>query len=389
MPETAWTDGETIRTRERFRLFSGQNDNVSHRHGELAEIHSGPIEYTEYVAVILGPGTAPGPGDDWPGVWWTAMTSDPLADDAEQRASFIRNQRWLTTPIERFPDPEEYDALLHVTGSVAHVHDFDPLVSKEAELRAEHLAAFDADPPVGGITFRYHEWEVNPSAWPLVPWGTHTNRRIEYTLANLGAHHYDRAGDFIDTYDGPDVRPHSLLYGRKEVLYDPEASVPTYSMDPDLGMWRSNLGVHLYGIPWARFHVGAPPEVVGVIDPGFEDGTWSTDIDDAEWNAEAWPVQRGGIYRNLGLPILIAPEAAWNLEDPVTDEGEEDTLYTATLALWFESDWTPPRYRIVYTTEEQPEPKVLRQMQRKDGLGEHSAVRSYQSPQAERGLGPP
>jgi hypothetical protein len=373
VPTTDWLQLDTVRTREKHAIRAGVNSTRTHQHGVFG-VHSGPIDYAHFVDEVYDPALG------------TTMGNDPLAAEEDQRASFVRNERWLTTPIETLTDPEEYDAQMHVTGSAAHLHDFDPLVEWEATTRNAIRDDFLAANP--SVTWAVLEWETNP--FQSQPWGTHANRTIEITLAGLENAEFDRAGD-------PIGEPSTVLDHGVRVV--PNAAGPgdayLYTYNEDLGAWDSGLASAAFGHTWAEVDNDTNfPRLEGPNFPyflgPFNTGDIRHDITDDFWDANAWAVTRTegfNDYESRGLVLILGPAfAVFGDGDPIVLQEEQHVTLTATASIWFESDFTPPPYRIVYT--DTPVAPVLRHYPRRgDGRGWGGVVRGYPPNPSRRGYG--
>jgi hypothetical protein len=359
MPTTDWVQLDTVRTREPYKLRAGVNSNRGHSHGDFGDAHDGPIDYEEWEVEVLAE------------AFDTSMASNSGSPAIDQQASFVRDERWLTTPGSNFFSDAIYSAAMHITGSVTHVHDFDPLDEWIVEASIAAAEEFDADPPPG-VTFRYLEWETNPYIIANQPWGSSSNRSLEVTLSVLENEAFDRDGGALTA--PTTLLEHSVLSVPNEFA-DP-ADTWRYGWDAVFGMWDSGIANNGFGRTW--FEVVDDLTLVG---GGSE--TFTVNLDTA-WSG-AWDIQtNSGSYRTKALPLVIAPEFAISQTDPFG--GEQHVRLASTAELWFESDWTPPRYRFVYTTT--PVAPVLRHYPRDgDGRGWGGVTRGYPPPRGRRGYG--
>jgi hypothetical protein len=382
MPEyTDWVQLDGFRTRQRQRLVPMFSDAISDTHSSATTgFHSGPTDDDHYIAEVFRP----------------ALDLTQIKDDgviASRRAARAMLKTWWDTPR---PDPilprDLYEMAAELWGSTSSLIDWDP-IAWEAEAHAAALAEFDADPPPG-VTFRYLEWETNPFA--VQPWGTYANRMVEFDLDSQRTQEFDRdAVPINDNTDDVIAFHFSLLAVPASAVEDPAGN---YSYDSDDESWTSGTlesvttGHSLGDFVPPGDGPGGNPE--GVYLANFWTGG-EIEIDDAWWESEAWPLTRiGGSYTTRGMPLVFGP---WDAVGTETAPGADTTdltnglvqkhhIYTTYANVHFESDWTPPPYRIVYTTT--PVAPVLRHYPRRgDGKGWGGVTRGYPPNPSRRGYG--
>jgi hypothetical protein len=367
VPTTDWVQLDGFRTREEHRITPRFTDLVFHFHDEDTESgeHGGPITEGHFVSTVYQPAMELA----------QTLNVDQVND---RRISYVYLQEWLSTlggGGGLGGDPN-YDSAAQFWGSAAGVHDFNPL-AWEAEHRAAALADFDASPPPG-VTSRYFEWATNPFA--LGAWGTYTNRTIEVNLDPTIGVSYDRDGD--PGLPGPaDTLEHGLIaMGR-----DGEPPVVTEAV-----LWDEDEDWYVFG--------GFDGSLLDVVDQGevLEDiftAQIRIDLTDEWWAANAYPTTGtaegvpGTTKETLALPLVLGPSAVIaRFTSFLPTAGEFEESWEQTGSLFFEHDWTPPPYRIVYTTT--PVAPVLRHYPRDgDGRGWGGVTRGYPPPRGRRGYG--
>lgn len=357
MPEffTDWTQLPTMRTRQRNRIQPGLGQVVQHRQLQS----QGIITYAQFLSLVYGPSLD------------TAHQSNGIAPATQ--ASAVQTERWLTTPYSPLPGVEAaYDTSQRVSGSVSHVHDYDPMAWEVAtrvglidDFQAEHPTAF-------GVQV---QWETNP--FTVQPWGIYANRMIELQLSQLSNSGFNRNGSVGSPPAG--VLDHGLILRP----YAGEPGTYTFIEDTGDGWWEAS-GLEAEGFDLSMADAQAAWEPTG--DP-FGSGTTTFALSDSWWTANAWPVEGrpSSFYNCHGLPLLIGPAMATvpNYPDPF-GPGEFNSFYSASGLCYFEEDWTPPRYRIRYLVNSRP---VVRQWPRDDGRGWSSAPRLYPPTKATRAVG--
>jgi hypothetical protein len=361
VPEyTDWVQLDGFRTREEHRITPQFTDAISHFHdADGSGEHGGTIGHFETQVYR-------------PAFDLEMFTNESQVND--RRISYVYLREWLTTPSVA-ADPH-YDAAAQFWGSIGGVHDWNPLVW-ELETRQAALAEFDADPPPG-VTFRFLEWETNP--FQPGPFGVYTARTIEVNLEDATTESFTRAGD----PDGGDTSPpltHALVaLGRDG---EETASVFDYGWDTDQEWYVVSNGFS--GSLQDAATAGQ------ILEDGF-DAQLRLDLDDSWWAANATPANglAEGVAstskETLALPLVFG------LADPINDtatlntSGEFEMSWRHEGSLFFEHDWTPPRYRIVYTSD--PVTASLRHFPRRgDGTGWGSVTRGYPSNPSRRGYG--
>jgi hypothetical protein len=367
MPETDWVQLDGFRTREEHRITPQFTDLAVHHHTSTGvDPHDGPIDPADFeVSAYL-------PALDYP------QQLVLLADRNNRRLSYVYLREWLATPNpdDLLPLVDHYDSAAQFWGSVSGVHDWNPL-AWEAETRLALLAAFDADNP--GVTFRYLEWETNP--FQLEPFGTYTNRMIEVALDANVVTDYDREGDPVSAGSEEPVGHGLVALGRDGV---PLADSYGWSYD------ATNEWYVIDGTPGGVDSL-SDAGTLGEVLTEFND-TIQVDISDSWWEDNAYlgdglAEDVPATFRStFSLPLMLGPATAINNEVALPIGGEFEKSWRETARLYFEHDWTPPRYRIVYT--DTPVTPVLRHFPRDgDGRGWGGVTRGYPPPRGRRGYG--
>jgi hypothetical protein len=363
VPETDWVQLDGFTTHDEHRITPRFTDLSEHFHDEGTGPHAGPIPDAEFIDDVYLPAT------DY------AQQPVLLAQRNDRRISYAFIREWLDTLGGGGLGSGNYDAGVQFWGSVAGVHDWNPL-AWEAETRAEILADFDASPPPG-VTFRYLEWETNP--FQLEPFGTYTNRVIKISLEDPTVTNYNRDGSVAETVAESPI-PHGIVAFGRDGTPSADNYDWTYDADQDWYILDATPGVNTLQ------DAGTDGEVLTEFSTSVD-----IPISDAWWNANAYT--GGGSAEGvpatnrdtLALPLMLGPATAINAT-PDLAGSERSKSWRQTGFLAFEHDWTPPRYRIVYTTT--PVAPVLRHFPRKgDGRGWGGVTRGYPPNPSRRGYG--
>lgn len=326
MPEyfTDWVQLDGFTVRERMRVRTAITDPTTLIHPE----HIGPIEMPVYIEDVRDPGY-----DQVP-------TSSQVR--ADQQAATIEAKKWLTT-LNSGPGEPSYDTSMRVAGSASHLHDYDPL-PWEVDTRVDLINAFEAANP--DVAVLEVQWETNPFA--VQPWGASTDRVIEMTDSLISHQHFDVDGNL--THSSGSFEEIVAVAVPWDSSSDggefDTATVPTDSWQAST-LESASLGLSVVD---ARAY-----DIIGTAT------AFRTALTDSWWNANSWPVSSNLVteYNTRGVPLVLG--ADWALTPNGTDGiGFEVHEFIATAAtVWFESFWTPPRYRIRYSSNHNP--SIVRQ----------------------------
>jgi hypothetical protein len=359
MPTTDWVQLDGFTTHDEHRITPRFTDLVSTFNDEGA----GPIPEAEYIDDVY--------------LAATDLTQElpDISQWNDRRISYAFIREWLTTLGDGGLGSPNYDAGVQFWGSVAGVHDWNPL-AWEAETRTAVLADFDASPPPG-VTFRYLEWETNP--FQLEPFGTYTNRVIKISLDAPTVTNYNRDGSVADVGTETPI-PHGIVaIGRAG---EPSAENLGWSYDADQDWYILD---NTQGVTTLQ-DAGTVGEVLAEfstnVDIPITDEWWNANAYTGGGSAEGVPATNRD---TLTLPLMLGPATAINATPDLAGI-ERSKSWRQTGFLAFEHDWTPPRYRIVYTTT--PVAPVLRHYPRDgDGRGWGGVTRGYPPPRGRRGYG--